>query len=169
MAEGLLRFALKERGLGDDVHVHSAGLLPGGMPATDHARVVVPNIDDHQSRQLTADLVAGADLVLGMTGEHLREAAVLHPPAFFRTFTLKELVRRGSAIGPRHPGEKVVDWLGRASVGRSVTSVLSLPSSEDVADPIGRPLQAYRATAVELADLLERLVALVWPDGTGPD
>src|SRR4051794_18332110 len=101
MAEGLLRFALDERGLTDEVHVHSAGLLPGGMPATDHARVVAPNIDHHRSRQISPALVGGPALILGMTADPLREAAVLPPPAFGRTFTLKELVRRGTAVGPR--------------------------------------------------------------------
>src|SRR4051794_7487323 len=100
MAEALLRARLDTRGAAG-VRVHSAGLLKGGMPATSNAREVVAGLDAHVSRQLTGAMIDDADLVIAMTRDHLREAVVLRPDAFRRTFTLKELVRRARRVGPR--------------------------------------------------------------------
>lgn len=83
MAEALLRRRLEAAGI--PARVHSAGLLPGGRPATADGVAVMAarglDTSAHVSRQLTRDLVAGADLVIGMAREHVREAVVLEPAA----------------------------------------------------------------------------------------
>lgn len=162
MAEALLRARLAERGI-DGVRVRSAGLLPGGAPATDHARSTVPGLDGHVSRTLDADLVADADLVIAMARPHLREAAVLAPGAFDKTFALRDLVRRAEAAGPRAPGEPLAAWVARVAAGRRPADYLADDPADDVADPIGEPLAQYRRTARELDDLLARFVSLAWP------
>lgn len=63
------------------------------------------------ARQLTAELVQGADLVLGMTREHRAAVVVLHPPAVRRTFTLREFTRLAPLASPFLTGDSVAERL----------------------------------------------------------
>ena len=167
MAEALLRHRLTEHGL--SVSVSSAGLYPAGSPATAEAVRVMADrgldIDAHRSRQLDVTLLAEAELVVGMTREHVREVAVVDGSALARAFTFKELVRRGGEIGPRRSGESVTAWLARAGIGRRREALLGVGHDPDydVEDPVGRPLADYEVTAVVLEYVVDRLVDLVWP------
>jgi protein-tyrosine phosphatase len=169
MAEGLLRDRLAR--LGVDARVHSAGLLFDDHRASDDAVAVLADrgidIADHRSSKIAADRVLGADLVLGLTREHVREVALLAPAALSKAFTLKELVRRGEAVGARMPGESIATWLSRAVTGRSRADILGSSDDDDVADPIGRPRDFYEATLAELTDLVDRLVSLVFAADAG--
>lgn len=122
-------------------------------------------LEGHRSHQVAADEVATADLVIGLAREHVREAAVIDSESFGRTFTLKELVAAGRVHGGREPGEPLPDWLARVAVGRRRQALLGATYDEvfDVADPVGKPLADYEATAQELEALLDELVGLVWP------
>ena len=120
------------------------------------------DVTSHRSRVVTSEDLADAGLVLAMTREHVRWIVVRAPDAWPRTFTLKELVRRGEEAGPRPPGESLAAWLRRVHDGRERRALLGECSSDDVADPIGGPPQAYAATAALLAELANRLVALGW-------
>jgi protein-tyrosine phosphatase len=169
MAEALLRHRLQVHGV--PAGVSSAGLLPPGSPATAEAVAVMAArglpLQEHRSRKVDRALLAEADLVLAMTREHVREVAVLDPPALARTFTLKELVRAGWDVGPRRPGETLAAWLDRVGAGRRREALLGVGHDPDydVEDPVGRPRGEYEQTAQELEHLLERVVALVWPPG----
>jgi protein-tyrosine phosphatase len=169
MAEALLRHRLQVHGV--PAQVSSAGLLAAGSPATAEAVAVMAarglELDAHRSRRIDRDLLGGADLILAMTREHVREVAVLDPPALARTFTLKELVRAGYDVGPRRAGESVGAWLDRVGADRRREALLGVGHDPDydVEDPVGRPRAEYEQTAAELEHLLERVVALVWPPG----
>ena len=113
---------------------------------------------------MVADILRDADLVLGMARQHVREAVVLAPDAWPRTFTLKELVRRGTTIGPRKDGEPLEAWLGRAHIGRTTSSLMGASPDDDIDDPIGKPKAAYQRMVDELDDLVDRLVTLVWAE-----
>lgn len=159
MGEALLRSRLDELGRGD-VAVSSAGFLPGGMPASDQAIEVmrargIP-LEDHLSRQVDAEMLLGADLVICMARQHLREAVVVDPGVFPRTFTLKELVRRAEDAGPRPRDLDHLEWLGRLHSGRQLSQQLGDSPLDDVADPVGRPVRVFRKTAAELDGLLAR-------------
>jgi len=143
--------------------VRSAGLLASGMPPTDKACAVVPGLDIHISCQLSTELLAGADLVLGLARRHVREVAVMDSGALGRTYTLKEIVRRGEMVATRRSGESLDDWLARVGAGRTIQDLLGESSADDVADPVGRPLVVYRQVADELRTLVDRLVDLIWP------
>ena len=145
------------------VRVASAGLLAGGAPATGHARAVVAGLDAHTSRQVTAEMVAEAELVVGLARVHVREIALFDGSLMTRCFTLKELVRRGSDVGPRQLGQTLESWLAQLGMGRTTHDLLGDSADDDVADPVGRPLAVYRQVAAELDDLTGRLVDLVWP------
>ncbi|MGI8984669.1 MAG: hypothetical protein ACR2HM_09090, partial [Acidimicrobiales bacterium] len=170
MAEALLRHRLAT--LGADARVASAGLLRPGQPASGHGVDIGHgrglDMTAHRSQVMTRQLLAAHDLVLAMAREHVREAVVLDPSSWPRTFTLKELVRRGEAIGPRRTGEPVADWLARAGQGRRVAELNGASPSDDVADPYGGPRSAYERMATELDDLVDRLVALVFAGAMAP-
>jgi len=169
MVEVLLRHALEARGVG--AQVSSAGSLRGGVPASPGSVKAMArrglDLDAHESHQLTAEDLASADLVVCMARRHAREAVVLHPPAWPRTFTLKELVRRGEAVGARGPGQSLEAWLTTLGVGRTRSGLLADDPVDDVADPIGGPDSAYEATAVLLEDLVGRAVDLAFPAAPG--
>ncbi len=146
--------------------MRSAGLLEAGQPASNHGVDVLSargiDLSTHRSQSMTAELLQQADLVLAMAREHVREAVVLVSAAFPKTFTLKELVRRGNEIGPRQPGEPLDRWLARAHAGRSSRDLMGYSREDDVADPIGRPRAAYEQMVEELSGLVDELVWLVW-------
>jgi protein-tyrosine phosphatase len=164
MAEVLLRERLA--GLGVDAVVSSAGELPGGVAASPGSvRAMAArglDLSGHASRELTPSLVERADLVIAMGRRHLRNAVALCPDAFPRTYTLKELVRRGVAVGPRRPGQALDEWLASLHSGRTTSSLLGDDADDDVADPIGGPISLYEVTATELGQLLDRAVALAF-------
>jgi protein-tyrosine phosphatase len=120
------------------------------------------DLADHVSRHVTADMLASADLVLAMSRRHLRFALTMEPTAFERTFTVKELARRGASVGPRRPGQSLSAWLREVHAGRSTMALLGDDSADDVADPMGKPDARYEETAVELEALLDRIVDLAF-------
>lgn len=163
MAEGLLRKLLAEARVG--ATVGSAGLLPGGAPATVEAVATMVNrrvdIRNHVSRSLDPDMARSTPLVIGMTRHHVREACATYGAPIDRTFTLKELVRRGDDVGPRLEGESVYAWLARINAGRRPADLMGDDPADDIADPVGRPRAVFEATADELERLLRRLVELL--------
>ena len=97
MAEGLLRQRLEARGI--PAHVHSAGFVTHGDPASAYGIAVLHDdyrvdLRGHRSRRLKTKMVAEADLIVGLARRHVFEVAREQPEAFGRAFTLKELVRR---------------------------------------------------------------------------
>ena len=104
-----------------------------------------------------------ADLVLAMARQHVREAVMVDPGCFPRTYTLKEIVRRADENGGPAGDETFEAWLARLNVGRTPTQHLGSSDLDDVADPVGRPRRIFKRTAKELDDLLDRLgVHLRW-------
>ncbi len=92
MAEGLFRHAVKGR---NDFRVFSAGVgAVEGLPPSEHAvralRELGIDISRQRSRMLTADLVAHADYIFGMTHSHVDAITMLYPQAAEKTFLLRE-------------------------------------------------------------------------------
>lgn len=166
MAEGILRAQLHDAGI--NAQVGSAGLLPGGSsPAPDAVAVMADrgvDITRHVSCQLTPDIARSANLIIGMTRHHVREACVAYGALLQRAFTLRELVRRAEELGPRRADETLYTWLGRVGMGRRPTDLMGDVSHDDIADPIGKPRMYYEHTADELGELLRRFVELLVGD-----
>ena len=164
MAEALLTNRLSA--LGSAATVRSGGMLGDGEPPRPEAITAMAryglDIAAHRSRRVTAEDLERADLTLAMARENLRHAVVTAPAVWPRAFTLKELVRRGEAAGPRAPGQDLAGWLARAHDGRERTALLGDSAADDVADPTGGPPDGYTETAAILGSLLDRLVALCW-------
>ena len=160
------RLELDEDALPEPVSVASAGLLPGGYGSPPEVVAAMAELDidlaDHRSTEVSPELVEEADVVLALGRRHAREVVLLEPPAWERTFTLKEFVRRGEDMGPRGAEEPLPDWLQRLHLGRQRTALVGSSPDDDVADPLGGALGAYRATARELGDLVGRVAGLLW-------
>ncbi len=103
MAEALLRKKT-------DAHaVSSAGLsVLFAAPAAENALAVMKeyghDISAHRSRQLTAEMVNDADLLLTMTDTHRDILCSLFPEAKEKTFSLAEYAA--------HPGQNIADPFG---------------------------------------------------------
>jgi protein-tyrosine-phosphatase len=159
MAEGFLRGALSR--LGEEApEVVSAGThgwdgSPATAEAVEAARERGVAIEGHRARVLTGELVDAADLVVCMAAEHRAAVHTLRPDAADRTFTLKELVRLLRGRGD-DAGQDVAERIAAAAERRDGTA----PAwDEDVADPLGQPLEAYRGIAWELDTMVAELVA----------
>ena len=166
MATAILRHRLEQRQI--PAVVTSAGLREAGHPAVEGAVRALAgrglDATSHRSRRVEADLVRDADLVLALERAHVREVVVLEPEAWPRTFTVKELVRRAAAAGPRSADESLSAWLTRLHAGRRRADLLGSSPDDDVGDPTGGSPEDYEATADELEGLLSRLVLLGWPE-----
>ena len=105
MAEHLMRDGLVQR-LGGDADrfvVESAGTWGHtGSPMEQYALTTLKTygVDGQEftARELVAEHVAGADLVLTATRDHRAAAVVLHPRAAARTFALREFGRLAGAV-----------------------------------------------------------------------
>ncbi|WP_327367281.1 arsenate reductase/protein-tyrosine-phosphatase family protein [Streptomyces sp. NBC_01217] len=168
LAERLLAAKLPS---GSAVRPESAGTEAWPRPGMESStRAVLEKLGGDGSgfaaRPLTAELVAGAALVLGLAIEH-REAAVrLAPSAMRRCFTLKEFVRlaaggvdeAGGGEGPR-----VVDGfdvvVAAAASRRGGTPVP--PVDDDVADPWGRANPVLYGCAREIDGVVSTLARLL--------
>jgi protein-tyrosine phosphatase len=166
MAEAMLAHRLAA--LGVPARVTSAGLMDDGMRPTREALAVMADLgldtSAHRSRRMTAAMLGQADVVIGMARGHVREAVHIDPGVWPRSFTLKELVRRGEWVGARGWGQPFDEWLAKVHAGRTRADLLGQSSEDDIADPIGLPRAAYERTAAEIDDLVARLVDLAWAD-----
>lgn len=167
MGEALLAHRLARVGVA--AHVHSAGLVSEGVPASANGVRAMArrglDLSTHRSRPLTPTMVAEADLVLGMAREHVREAVALDPEAFPRSFTVREMARRARFAGPRRPDEDLATWLRRVGTGRRAIDLLGEHPDDDVADPIGRSRRTYERCAGDLEALVDQIATLAFPDG----
>lgn len=166
MAEALLRDRLVRRG--ESGEVRSAGLLDSGRRASDHGVDALRGrglaIDSHRSTTLQPEMVDAADLVLGMARLHVRETVVLRPAAWPKSFTLKELVRRGEDLGGRAPDQPLGEWSDKVHAGRTQRGLLGESDDDDIFDPIGSSRAVYDKTVAEIEDLIDRVVALLLPE-----
>jgi protein-tyrosine phosphatase len=167
LAEALLRQRLAMFGV-DEVGVSSAGFMADGRQIADGTMRVlhqrkVPIEGLTLSTRATPEMLSGADLLLAMARLHVREAVMLNPYVFDRTFTLKELVRLAESEGARGDEESFDAWLARLASDRTPADHLGDSDDDDIADPVGAPARVFRRTADELERLVDRLVGLAWP------
>lgn len=165
MGEVLIAQHLGERGV--TAEVSSAGFLTVDRPAEPAVVELMAarglDVSGHRSRLLEPSMVDDADIVIGMARQHVREAAMLAPDGFAKTFSLKELVRRGERAGPRLPDEDVPSWLMRVGERRTPAGLLGESPDDDVLDPIGRRFKVFKQVDAEIDDLARRLSALLAP------
>jgi len=154
MAEHLMRAGLANR-LGDEADrfvVESAGTWGHtGSPMEPFAASTLGayGVDgqDFRARELVAEHVAGADLVLGATREHRAAAVVLQPRAAPRTFTLREFARLVTVVEPERlpPGDVVTRARGlvQAAAAQRGRVPPDRPRDDDLDDPYHAPASAF--------------------------
>ena len=166
MAEAFLRRALVERFGRQAPTVSSAGTIavPDGGATSEAITVAAEHgldISGHAARLLERALLReDADLILGMAADHVERILEVNPDARARTFTLKELVRILEDLPAPAPGtgpSSLVDRVVTADDRRRREPSPHV-DERDVVDPIGHPLDTYRAVAWELSALCDRLV-----------
>src|SRR4051794_20483513 len=140
------------------VAVSSAGTqtmagYPATPPTVDAARRLGIDLSHHASSPLDTEAVQWADLVIALERRHVREVVVRDPSAFSKTFTLKEVVRRGHERGARAPEQSVASWLDELHVGRRPTDLLGMSKDDDVTDPTGSNATDHRTTMEQLDEL----------------
>jgi protein-tyrosine-phosphatase len=125
VAEVLLWRALVLEGV--TAVVRSAGFLEPGLPVDETTRQVMAergiDLSGHRSTQVSAELLAWADLVLTMERRHVRELVVLAG----RDLPVATFVGYGNGATP-----------GTVLVGDG--------GDDEVPDPIGRPAAFHRQT-----------------------
>lgn len=165
LGAALLRRRIAERGVA--VEVLSAGLGESGRPATAPtvaaAAAVGLDLRGHRSRTVSAELLAGADLLVTMERMHVREAVVLHPDVWRTAFTLPDLVRRAEKVEPRPAGESLRIYCGILGAGRDRSAMMGASAEDDVRDPTTDLEVDHDSTVAELDDLVIRMVARLWP------
>jgi len=165
MAEGFLRDALIGRFGERAPSVSSAGTMGWtGSPASPESVVAAgergSDIEAHEARELNRRMIEGADLIVCMAGEHRDAVGAAVPAAAARTFTLKELVRLLEVPPPSPFADDPSPLAGRVSAAEAVRKAGGArnPHDEDISDPLGLPLDTYRAIAWELDGWNARLV-----------
>jgi protein-tyrosine phosphatase len=164
LAEGLLRAALRRRFGDASPEVASAGTagwegseaMPGSVEA---ARELGVDISSHRARRLTRAMAEEADLLLCMATDHREAIGEALPALAPRAFTMKELVRLletlpvGPAIGPD-------DLRSRVEAADHARAAGAVPHSwdDDITDPLGQPIEAFRAMGWEIDTWMDRLV-----------
>jgi protein-tyrosine phosphatase len=167
----LLRQQLRDAG-GAEVTVHSAGTVGADVgpprPLVEEGRAFGIDLAAHVPRTVDPAMIQAADLVVGLTREHVRETVVAVPSSFPRTFTLREVIRRGRHMGARGAAEDLGAWLARLHDGRLRTDLMGESPDDDVMDPMGGTPDDYRRMLTEVAALTRTLRNLAWPIATLP-
>jgi protein-tyrosine phosphatase len=171
MMERIFRSAADVRGGGTQVEVVSAGTCArSGEPMQPFAAAALSersvSTAGFEATPVTAGLVASADLVLTATRGHRAHVVGLAPGAVRRTFTLLELARISTSAPPA-PRQDVgaagaqvrlaIAWAAqmRGSVPRPTED------EDDLTDPLGAPLEVYRARAEAISAAVEQVVPLL--------
>jgi protein-tyrosine phosphatase len=164
MAEGFLSDR-SERLLDGALSVRSSGTwarpgypaMPEAVEATAERGI---DIGSHKAAQFSPDLAGWADLIVTMTAEHGEEVLDQVPGAASKTFTLKEVVGLLNALPSAAGPVSREALLERVAAAHRLRSGVEPPTSGDldVADPLGLPVETYRATAWEIEELVDALV-----------
>lgn len=115
------------------------------------------------ARQLTPELVAGADLVVTAARAHRTAAARLHPSALGRVLTLRDLadLLDGADLEDVSSPDPSITWV-RHVVDLAAARRGLVPARQDavdVTDPIGGPPERFAQMAAEVDAALPAVVA----------
>lgn len=164
MAAGLLQSRVRSL---PHVQVSSAGFLPKGKPP---AAAVIRSmrrrgldLSSHLSNSVDSALENVPDLVLVMTGQHIRSLVDRDRRLLPRTFTLKEFVRLTEVEGQRTKNEDIASYVERVGRSRTFSEGFSW-GSEDISDPYGRRRGAYERCAAEIERQISSLAAKLYPE-----
>jgi protein-tyrosine phosphatase len=151
------------------VRVHSAGTdALAGQPMTDQTAGELRRLGGDParfvSRQLTAAMVASADLVVTATCAHRAAVVTLLPRATRYTFAAVELARLLGSVDASSLRGRVRSCIPNLAVAaasyRGFTPPVA-PGADDVLDPYGRPSADYRRASDQMAPAIAALAAAI--------
>ncbi|HHV59660.1 MAG TPA: low molecular weight protein arginine phosphatase [Clostridiaceae bacterium] len=141
MAEGLFNFLIsKNPGLSDKFQAISAGIAATeGEPASSNAKNVLfdtwgIDISSHSAKNVNANIIKDAFLILTMTRAHKERIIDKYPFAGSKTHVLKEFIKNNGA-------SKLVK------------------SSFDISDPFGGSYKIYKSCSLEIKEVMDKLIA----------
>lgn len=147
---------------GPQASVGSVGLRYTGEPTPSVGISLLEELGVHlpgnHSTQLTRELADDADLILGMTREHVRDIVDLSPDAWPKTFTMKDFARRVEHASPRRKHQRVDDWLAILGEDRRPHDLFSAKSDDDLIDPFGQRAKVWRQLIAEVDVLAQKIV-----------
>lgn len=159
LAEKLLRRSAEQHGVA--LQISSMGFLPAGQatPAPGIRAAAERGLDlsGHRSCQLDPQELAQSDLILASARAEARDLVAALPELWPRVHTYKQFVR-WARDHPAPAGTDFATWADRADHGRARTVLLGSSAQDDLADPVGRSLRAWRRTMQELEVLAEQLL-----------
>jgi len=172
LAEQLLLSALaKAPALAGEVVIHSAGTeAPVGAPMSPPSAAISvregSNPEGHVARQITAEMVREADLILVATRGHRSDVARIVPRAARRLFTIREFGRFADAVLQSEPGiaTSADDLRGLVDQAVALRGYLPAhdPELDDIIDPIGRSERTYERMAGELVPAVRAVAGLLF-------
>ena len=163
LAERLL--SVRTTGTGGRVVFESAGIrgLSGHemeRSAARELRRLGGNESGFVARRVSAEMLAGADLILAMTREVRAEVLKEYPRAMRRTFTLREFAHLCRfAVEVDAAIFSVAELVSFAALNRSQAAAID----QDVPDPIGRSDEVHRQAADLIAANVDVISALLSP------
>ena len=136
------------RALLPDADIATAGThVIDGLPMSQRTKLALHSVGldspGHRSRQVQADHLDAADLVVALAPEHVRWVRTNHPEAAPRTGTLKRLVRE----------------LADHDLDALRLDQIELGDWEEVDDPAGGDQAQFDACAREIVALVDELAA----------
>jgi len=166
MAEQMLRQKLKDS---NHIVVDSAGVFAmegKDMPDEAASSLLKNNYapSKHKAKQLTAELVDSADLILTAEQDHRSDVVRTSPRANRYTFTFKEFANLNRYLEDptrEEPFDKPKDLQDKVRITASTRGYAPVITDLDLADPYLKPSQAYDDTAESLEQLLDEVVRWV--------
>ena len=163
VAEALLRESLESE---STIEIASRGLAGGtGVTPEAMARALESarvELSAQGGLALERDEARAADLLLFMERRLLRDAVVMDPQLWPRSFTLREFARRGWLNPPEPEIETFEQWRHLLHSTRTREELLGTDVSDDVVDPgLSGDESAFSAMIAELRDDVGRIAPLL--------
>jgi len=159
VAAALLERQLAQSGI--DASIESAGTGAPLRQIPDRrllkaARDAGLDLNGHRSEQLTAERIARADLILTMSAGHDAEVATLDPAATARTVRLRRAAWKAQVL--RRQALPFAEWVAVLTAEVPPAERAGVDASDDIDDPIGGPMRAYRQMTTDVGELVDTLV-----------
>lgn len=162
MAAGFLYHQARLRSI-DTLIVASAGF---GSPDRRISRPVVTLLEDRgvdverkRTRQLDAEMVGRADVIIAMTAAQARRAEIGFPEVAPRIFTLRHLC---ALVASRPDGISAEAWM-RELQRTNPRDYGTGDVTQDILEPVGAEFGAVLNLADQLLVAVDHLVRCVWP------
>lgn len=153
---------------GTGISVSSAGTgaligSPIDPESAERIRAVGGNPEGFAARQITREIVASADLVIGATREHLSAVVPLHPRALRYAFALHDLGDLLSGLTEAEiaaaRGDNRVARVASAAIAQRGIVNPRLPADSAIVDPYRQDPRIFDQMVAEIATSLPAVVA----------